>query len=62
MLRKIGFKITSALFYHAKVGPLLLERFPPSVYLGLMAFVVSSFLGILAALILSPTIVLRMNI
>jgi len=40
-----------SIFYHVGVGSLLLERFPVTVYLGLLAFVVSTILGILAGLL-----------
>ena len=30
----------NSIFFHATVGSLLLERFPPTIYLGLMAFAV----------------------
>ena len=40
-----------SIFYHSSVGSLLLDRFPPTIYLGLMAFAVSTVLGILTGLL-----------
>jgi peptide/nickel transport system permease protein len=40
-----------SIFFHAKVGSLLRERFPPTIYLGLIAFAVSTILGILSGLV-----------
>ena len=37
--------------YHEKVGVLMLERFPVTLHLGLTAFVLSNFLGILLGMI-----------
>ena len=39
-----------SIFFNIKVGKLLLERYPPTIHLGLMAFCVSTILGILAGL------------
>ena len=41
----------NSIFFHATVGSLLLQRFPPTIYLGLMAFAVSTTLGILIGLL-----------
>ena len=41
----------TSIYYHEKVGKLMLERFPVTLYLGLTAFVLSSILGILLGLI-----------
>ena len=41
----------NSIFFQATVGSLLLERFPPTIYLGLMAFAVSTTLGILIGLL-----------
>jgi peptide/nickel transport system permease protein len=41
----------TSMFYHEKVGTLLLERYPITIYLGLMAFIGSAVIGILLGLI-----------
>lgn len=41
----------TSIHYHEKVGNLLLERFPVTLYLGLTAFVLSSILGIILGLV-----------
>jgi len=40
-----------SIFFHVPVGTLLLERYPVTLYLGMLAFIASTFLGILAGLI-----------
>ena len=40
-----------SIMYNTSVGQLMLERFPVTVYLGLLALIVSSVLGILAGLV-----------
>ena len=41
----------TSIHYHEKVGKLLLERFPVTLYLGLTAFVFSSIVGIILGLV-----------
>ena len=41
----------TSIFYHEKVGKLMLERFPVTLYLGLTAFAFSSIFGIILGLI-----------
>ena len=40
-----------SIMYNTSVGQLMLERFPVTIYLGLLALIVSSVLGILAGLV-----------
>jgi peptide/nickel transport system permease protein len=40
-----------SIFFQTSVGSLILERFPPTIYLGLMAFVISTLLGIVSGLL-----------
>ena len=41
----------TSIFYREKVGRLMLERFPVTLHLGLLAFIVGAILGLLAGLI-----------
>jgi peptide/nickel transport system permease protein len=41
----------TSLFYHEKVGKLLIERLPVTLHLGLLAFIISAILGIAAGTI-----------
>jgi peptide/nickel transport system permease protein len=41
----------TSIFYHEKVGKLMLERFPITLHLGILALIVSAILGILAGLV-----------
>lgn len=41
----------TSIYYHEKVGKLMLERFPVTLYLGLTAFVFSSIFGIILGLV-----------
>jgi peptide/nickel transport system permease protein len=41
----------TSIFYREKVGKLMLERFPVTLHLGLLAFIVGAILGLLAGLI-----------
>ncbi len=40
-----------SIFFHTSVGSLILERFPPTIYLGLIAFAISTCLGIMSGLL-----------
>jgi peptide/nickel transport system permease protein len=42
-----------SIFYHEQVGKLLAERIPVTLHLGLLAFVISGILGILAGLVVA---------
>jgi len=41
----------TSIFYHEKVGRLMLERFPITLHLGLLALVIGAVLGVLAGLL-----------
>jgi peptide/nickel transport system permease protein len=41
----------TSIFYHEKVGRLMLERFPITIHLGLLALIVSAIFGLLAGLL-----------
>lgn len=41
----------ASIFYNTKVGTLLFERYPVTIYLGLLSFVLSTVFGILAGLL-----------
>jgi len=41
----------TSIFYHEKVGKLMLERFPVTLHLGLLAWLTSATLGIIAGLL-----------
>jgi len=43
--------VGTSIFYHEKVGKLMLERFPVTLHLGLLAWLTSATLGIIAGLL-----------
>lgn len=47
----IRFDFGNSIFYHMPVGKLLWERYPVTIHLGLLAFIISTILGILAGLL-----------